>query len=76
MVHSVFKERPKIPPSFAQVKQLEEAKDVWKSIVEIFTQKSFILMCLSYGLSLASQNALITLLNQMIENNFKVRSKE
>jgi 23S rRNA G2069 N7-methylase RlmK/C1962 C5-methylase RlmI len=69
----VFEGKPKLPPSFAQVKQSEEVENIWKSTVDILSKTSFVLTSISYGLTCSTYVIFSTFLNQLISRNFKVQ---
>lgn len=70
---SVFTEQPKRPPSIAQARQKElQVENIWESIMRMFSKRSFLLITMSYSISLAISNAICTLLNELVLKNFSV----
>uniref|UniRef100_A0A673LP63 Major facilitator superfamily (MFS) profile domain-containing protein n=1 Tax=Sinocyclocheilus rhinocerous TaxID=307959 RepID=A0A673LP63_9TELE len=68
-VFSVIKDRPPLPPSKAQaVLSTVPAEDYSykKSIINLFKNKPFVLLLISYGIMTGSFYSVSTLLNQMI----------
>ncbi|XP_076873390.1 choline/ethanolamine transporter FLVCR1 isoform X2 [Brachyhypopomus gauderio] len=66
---TVIQDRPKLPPSQAQAVLLTgpaEDYSYQKSIINLFKNKPFILLLLSYGIMTGSFYSVSTLLNQMI----------
>ncbi|XP_031437559.1 feline leukemia virus subgroup C receptor-related protein 1 [Clupea harengus] len=70
----VIKDRPPLPPSRAQavlVKSLPTNYTYRQSIINLFKNKSFILLVISYGIMTGSFYSVSTLLNQIIIFYFK-----
>ncbi|KAJ6666915.1 hypothetical protein lerEdw1_018917 [Lerista edwardsae] len=70
----VFKEKPKYPPSQSQVALLEvSAKDYSykQSIINLFRNKAFVLLLISYGIMTGAFYSVSTLLNQMIVKHYE-----
>uniref|UniRef100_A0A673MA21 Uncharacterized protein n=1 Tax=Sinocyclocheilus rhinocerous TaxID=307959 RepID=A0A673MA21_9TELE len=71
----VIKDRPPLPPSKAQaVLSTGPAEDYSykKSIINLFKNKPFILLLISYGIMTGSFYSVSTLLNQMIISHYPV----
>ena len=76
---AAFEEEPKLPPSETRALQKamgaggEETEEGFlPSMRRLFGNRSFLILCNSYGMSIGVLNAIATLLNQMFLIHFKV----
>ncbi|KAH0545602.1 feline leukemia virus subgroup C receptor-related protein 2-like [Cotesia glomerata] len=70
-----FQDEPKLPPSetrkLQKINNLENKSGFIKPIKRLMTNKSYLILCNSYGLGVGVLNAVGTLLNQMFLIHFK-----
>ncbi|CAL8315431.1 unnamed protein product [Lota lota] len=70
----IIKDRPTLPPSYAQAVLPDsppEDYSYWQSIANLFQNKAFLLLLISYGIMTGSFYSVSTLLNQMIMACYK-----
>ncbi|KAJ8682012.1 hypothetical protein QAD02_017804, partial [Eretmocerus hayati] len=71
----LFQEEPKLPPSKTRALQKErvngKAEGFLLPMRRLFSNRSFLILCNSYGLSIGVLNAVATLLNQMFLQHFE-----
>ncbi|KAF7989583.1 hypothetical protein HCN44_008257 [Aphidius gifuensis] len=70
-----FQSEPRLPPSqtraLQKAKHIENNDSIIKPLKRLFKNKSFMILCNSYGLGIGVLNAVGTLLNQIVLSHFK-----
>ncbi|XP_058794849.1 heme transporter FLVCR2-like isoform X2 [Phymastichus coffea] len=70
-----FQEEPKLPPNetraLQKTKHSQTNEEFIESMKRLFTNKSFLILCNSYGLNVGTFNAISTMLNQLFLIHFK-----
>ena len=76
LFRTVFEDDPKLPPSktraLQKLNQMEVEESIVQPIKRLFKNKSFLLLCNSYGLGIGVLNVVGTLLNQIYLAHFEV----
>lgn len=76
LLHTVFEDDPKLPPSktraLQKLNRMELEENIMQPIKRLFRNKSYLILCNSYGLSIGVLNVVGTLLNQIYLAHFEV----
>ncbi|XP_043595066.1 feline leukemia virus subgroup C receptor-related protein 2-like [Bombus pyrosoma] len=75
LVITLFEDDPKLPPSktraLQKLNRMELEENIMQPIKRLFRNKSYLILCNSYGLSIGVLNVVGTLLNQMYLAHFE-----
>lgn len=65
-----FSDKPKVPPSYAQIRMEEESSNYFGSINALMTNKDYVLLLVSYGINVGAFYSISTVLNQLVVLQF------
>lgn len=70
LILTTFQEKPKIPPSIAEAKKVDESSNYLRSVLALLKNVNYDLLLLTYGIIVGVYFAVSTILNSLVSAHF------